>query len=135
MGNMTFFNDIKLNHAIGSIVTFLIQLQVALTTLLVMYTLFQSISSTLPQTAYLKLIDYWLLFSLIFPFIIFIIHVAREIQRIQQDKRAANGQRNGGSSCLSMMSKPVAQIAVPLVTIIFMIGYLSYTIKVCFQSP
>ena len=132
---MTFLYDTMLRNEMSHFsCIFLILFQVALTTLLVMYTLFQSISSTLPQTAYLKLIDYWLLFSLILPFIIFIIHVAREIQRIQQDKRAAKGQRNGGSSCLSMMSKPVAQIAVPLMTGIFVIGYLSYTIKVCFQS-
>jgi hypothetical protein len=54
--------------------------QVALTTLLVMYTLYQSISNTLPPTAYLKLIDYWLLFSLILPFVIFILHMAWEIR-------------------------------------------------------
>ena len=135
MGNMTFFNDIKLNHAIGSIVTFLIQLQVALTTLLVMYTLFQSISNTLPQTAYLKLIDFWLLFSLILPFIIFMIHVAWEIQRIQKEKQAAKGLRNSGRASVNLVSKPVLQIAVPLMTTIFVIGYTSFVIKVCFMSP
>ena len=36
-------------------------IMVALTSMLVMYTLYQSISATLPQTAYLKMIDYWLL--------------------------------------------------------------------------
>ena len=35
-------------------------IMVALTTMLVIYTLHQSISSTLPATAYLKMIDIWL---------------------------------------------------------------------------
>lgn len=45
----------------------------ALTVLLVMYTFYQSISSSIPKTAYLKLIDYWLIFCLLVPFAIFII--------------------------------------------------------------
>ena len=60
---------------------------VALTTLLVMYTLFQSISNTLPQTAYLKLIDFWLLFSLILPFIIFMYHMILEVKRAKLQKK------------------------------------------------
>ena len=43
---------------------------VALTTMLVIYTLHQSISDTLPATAYLKMIDIWLFGGLIVPFII-----------------------------------------------------------------
>ncbi len=35
-------------------------IMVALTTMLVLYTLYQSIAATLPQTAYLKMIDIWL---------------------------------------------------------------------------
>ena len=44
---------------------------VALTAMLVMYTLFQSVALTLPTTAYLKLLDYWLIFGLIMPFFVF----------------------------------------------------------------
>ena len=46
-----------------------------LTVLLVMYTLYQSITGSLLQTAYLKMIDYWLLFCLSMPFISFMIEV------------------------------------------------------------
>ena len=53
---------------------------VALTSMLVMYTLYQSVSVTLPQTAYLKLLDYWLIFCLIMPFVIFMIEVFWELQ-------------------------------------------------------
>ena len=45
-------------------------IMVALTTMLVIYTLHQSISDTLPATAYLKMIDIWLFGGLIVPFII-----------------------------------------------------------------
>ena len=45
-------------------------IMVALTTMLVIYTLHQSISATLPATAYLKMIDVWLFGGLIVPFII-----------------------------------------------------------------
>ena len=45
-------------------------IMIALTTMLVIYTLHQSISATLPATAYLKMIDIWLFGGLIVPFII-----------------------------------------------------------------
>ena len=45
-------------------------IMVALTAMLVIYTLHQSISANLPATAYLKLIDIWLFGGLIIPFII-----------------------------------------------------------------
>jgi hypothetical protein len=48
---------------------------VSLTAMLVMYTLYQSISGSLPQTAYLKMIDAWLLFGLIMPFVVFLVEV------------------------------------------------------------
>ena len=59
---------------------------VALTGMLVMYTLYQSISVTLPQTAYLKLLDYWLIFCLIMPFVIFMIEVFWELQMQNKSK-------------------------------------------------
>ena len=47
----------------------------SLTIMLVMYTLYQSISASLIKTAYLKMIDYWLLFCLLLPFAIFMIEI------------------------------------------------------------
>ena len=48
---------------------------VALTSMLVMYTLYQSSSASLPQTSYLKMIDVWLLPGLILPFVVFLLEV------------------------------------------------------------
>ncbi len=54
---------------------------VALTTMLVMYTLYQSVSASLPQTSYLKLIDIWLLFGLLIPFVIFILSIFLKVNK------------------------------------------------------
>ena len=50
-------------------------IMVSLTSMLVMYTLYQSIAASLPQTAYLKMIDIWLLFGLMTPFVVFLFEV------------------------------------------------------------
>lgn len=51
---------------------------VALTTLLVLYTLFNSTSNALPDTAYIKMIDVWFLYCISVLFVIIIVHVAVE---------------------------------------------------------
>ena len=50
-------------------------IMVALTSMLVTYTLYQSISEYLPHTSYLKMIDIWLIGGLLFPFFIITILV------------------------------------------------------------
>ena len=57
-----FFDESKLEMAVT----------LSVTVMLVMYTLYQSISLTIPMTAYLKLIDNWLIFCLLVPFFIVI---------------------------------------------------------------
>ena len=54
-------------------------IMVHLTTMLVMYTLYASISDNVPNTAYLKSIDIWLLHGLILPFITFVIVVLAKL--------------------------------------------------------
>ena len=48
---------------------------VTLTTMLVMYTCYQSVSITLPPTAFIKMIDIWLIFGLVMPFSVFFLLV------------------------------------------------------------
>ena len=50
-------------------------IMVALTSMLVTYTLYQSISAYLPQTSYMKMIDIWLFGGLTVPFVIITILV------------------------------------------------------------
>lgn len=50
-----------------------------LTTMLVMYTLYQGLQDIMPKTAYLKFIDIFLLYGLIVPFITFMVEVASKL--------------------------------------------------------
>ena len=54
---------------------FEVSIMIALTSMLVTYTLYQSISFYLPNTSYMKMIDIWLFGGLIFPFFIIAILV------------------------------------------------------------
>lgn len=55
-----------------------VRLTVSLTTLLVLYTFFNQASSSLPNTAYIKMIDVWFFFCTILLFFIILIHVVVE---------------------------------------------------------
>ena len=58
---------------------FEVTVMIALTSMLVLYTLYQSISQHLPHTSYMKMIDIWLFGGLIFPFIIITILVIMDL--------------------------------------------------------
>ena len=45
-----------------------------LTAMLVLTTIFIDVSNNLPKTSYMKMMDVWLLFNLIIPFLIVLIH-------------------------------------------------------------
>ena len=46
--------------------------------MLVLATMFISIAESLPKTAYLKMMDYWLVFNLLLPFVEVLIHTYME---------------------------------------------------------
>merc|ERR1711963_946996 len=62
-------------------------IMVHLTAMLVMYTLFQAISISLPKTSYIKMIDIWLLFGLVLPFFAFTLSILEElvVQKMEDD--------------------------------------------------
>jgi hypothetical protein len=60
---------------------------VNLTSLLVLTTLFISVSNSLPRTSYVKLVDIWLIFSLLVPFVEVIIHTVIDILRNRQKEQ------------------------------------------------
>ena len=62
-------------------------IMVSLTCMLVMYTLFQSIAANMPTTAYLKLLDYYLIFAMIMPFAVFSILITWELMDEYDNKR------------------------------------------------
>ena len=59
-------------------------ISLTLTIMLDMYTLYQSITEPLTKTAYLKMIDYWLLFCLLTPFAIFMIEINWLLQKTKR---------------------------------------------------
>ena len=58
---------------------FEVTVMIHLTTMLVMYTLYQGLQDIMPKTAYLKFIDVFLLYGLIVPFITFMVEVASKL--------------------------------------------------------
>ena len=74
----------------------------SLTVLLVMYTFYQSISGSIPKTAYLKLMDYWLIFCLLVPFIIFLVqsywclcpNISQEVIRVGTADKDRSNDKN-----------------------------------------
>ena len=61
-------------------------IMVSLTAMLVLYTLFQGISVEIPSTAYLKLIDVWLIFTLVLPFGVFLIQFSWAIWPVEKEQ-------------------------------------------------
>jgi hypothetical protein len=74
-----FFNESHLQVALGF----------SLTIMLVMYTMYQGVSQSLPKTAFLMFIDYWLIFCLIVPFVVFLVEIAWEFDHTKKLERAS----------------------------------------------
>ena len=51
---------------------------VNLTCMLVLVTMFISVSGSLPKTSYIKMVDYWLIFTLMLPFVEVLLHTYME---------------------------------------------------------
>ena len=63
-----------------------------LTCMLVLVTLFISVSDSLPKTSYIKMIDFWLIFNLILPFIEVLLHTY--IEYLNQDDITKMGKES-----------------------------------------
>lgn len=108
-------------------------IMVALTGMLVMYTLYQSISLTLPPTAYLKLLDIWLIFSLVMPFLIFMVEVCWEMEMFQKRPKVVEKKTTWVTEEMPKQKSPnrkASKTIVVGVTAIFTFGYVIYTIFV-----
>ena len=55
---------------------------VTITTMLVMYTLYMAVSNKLPPTSYIKMIDVYLIFSLMIPFVEVLLHTYMDSLRL-----------------------------------------------------
>ena len=92
---------------------------VAITSMLVMYTLNQSISAKLPQTSYVKFIDVWLLFGLIQPFFIIVMLVIIEHDHNHQKVVEFSGEKK--KPCFL---KSFARVILPSIALLFIVMYI-----------
>ena len=93
---------------------------VTLTTMLVMYTMYQSVSIALPPTAFIKMIDIWLIFGLVMPFCVFFLLVM--IDHLPSSKPGELEM-----SKLSQMRKVMITIShtvLPILILLFAVSYL-----------
>ena len=80
-----FFPTILLNvigHATNFFKAFFFEavVSVNLTVMLVLTTMFISVSNQLPNTSYIKMVDVWLIFNLILPFVEVLIHTYKVVK-------------------------------------------------------
>ena len=54
--------------------------------MLVLTTKFINVSNNLPKTSYMKMVDVWLLFNLLYPFIVVLIHTYMDTLRNDEDR-------------------------------------------------
>merc|ERR1712098_110255 len=59
---------------------------VNLTSMLVLTTMFINVSNNLPKTSYMKMVDAWLLFNLLYPFIVVLLHTYMDTLRNDDDR-------------------------------------------------
>ena len=74
---------------------FEVNVMIALTSMLVAYTLYQSISEYLPHTSYMKMIDIWLFGGLIFPFFIITILVIMDSLVVKEKNQVVDTRKEG----------------------------------------
>jgi hypothetical protein len=111
------FDETKTELAIG----------LSLTIMLVMYTMYQSISESSIKTAYLKMIDYWLLFCLLMPFFIFMIEI-HWLRHTNQNPNTSKKCWIGKNENLRKKNRKIIKCLVHGITIIFIIIYVAIAI-------
>ena len=93
---------------------FEVLIMIALTSMLVTYTLYQSVSALLPPTSYMKMIDIWLFGGLIFPFFIIAILVVMDSIVIKEKNEVIDMRKEEKvlKSTIFMMSMQVMLLTI-----------------------
>ena len=108
-------------------------IMVHLTAMLVMYTLFQATSISLPQTAYVKLIDIWLLYGLTLPFLGFILSCLEEIYKepvatLTKVKPVGLLESDKTRNSKQAIVQKLGRFVLPVTTVIFIFFYVIYAV-------
>jgi hypothetical protein len=123
MSNDVFYSLLIIAEVTLFFVESLVEVAVGLTLtiMLVMYTMYQSINESSTKTAYLKIIDFWLLFCLLMPFTIFMIEIFWLLRRPKGDLKTENNWTEENGKTWS--NRRIIQIVVPSLTGIFIVLY------------
>ena len=89
---------------------------VNLTCMLVLVTMFISVSSSLPKTSYIKMVDYWLLFTLMLPFVEVLLHTY--IESLNDDEERQINNHGVAMDVSEASSKTVTQQSPPITNLI-----------------
>ena len=90
-------------------------IMVALTSMLVMYTLYQSTSQYLPHTSYMKMIDIWLFGGLILPFFIIAILILTDYLVINETNQVIEMTKEKKIRLNSKIFMKTMQISLPII--------------------
>ena len=105
-----------------------VTLMVAITSMLVMFTLHQNVQSKVPYTAYLKFVDYWLIYGTLLPFIVFIVEVAWELGMGDKKNQNQVMDYSADNPPPKNYFKIIPKCGLPLVTLIFTLIYICIAI-------
>ena len=101
-------------------------LMVALTCMLVLYTLYQSIMDHMPATAYLKFMDYWLIFCLTVPFFVFLILVSWNLINEWNENTVQTMEEFESFNKKKHHCKKIFQVGLPLISAICIFAFAFY---------
>ena len=99
---------------------------VTVTTMLVMYTLYQAVSHKLPPTSYIKMIDVWLIFGLILPFCVFFLLVLIDHLPTVHPGEATVSKVPSTKAVLVM----IAHYILPIIILLFTLSYTTAAILI-----
>ena len=99
-----------------------------MTIMLVMYTMYQGVSQSLPKTADMKFIDWWLLFCVIMPFLVFMIEIMWEHSRIRRKSKPVKKSRKCWPEETLNIDKPVDAPYQPPIQILFILSTLAFVL-------
>ena len=109
---------------------------VNLTSLLLLTTVYISISESLPKTAYIKMIDVWMIFNLCIPFAEVLLHTVIDSYKHKNNNKVSNDseekntifevRKTKSTGRKLKMWQKVATLGLPVVYIVFLIFYFMY---------
>ena len=91
--------------------------------MLVLTTIFIDVSNSLPKTSYLKMIDVWLLFNLLQPFVVVLTHTYMDILRPEDEDQTRFDKKSVRNAKKLDSLRRFALIYNPIIVMIFVIIY------------